>query len=168
MPCSSARGTPLLAGKSVDETFTDVQEALSTIGEVKNADETTLTIAATGKYGLQRVRLKVKIAPQGKTSTVSISGFSEDIGAGGAKKVIGRLLDEMDDLGDLDYNPGTLDPPSMAFRLIGVALMAVATVALMVTSVQLTGRVFGGAVLIVLGLLGYFIVARVRFRKKQI
>ncbi len=65
--------------KSADEAFVNVQKAPSMIGKVKNMDETTLTIEGTSKYGFQSVKLKVKITLQEKTSTFSISGFSDDI-----------------------------------------------------------------------------------------
>ena len=151
--------------KSADETFVDVQKALGMIGKVKNADKTTLTIEGTSKYGFQSVPLKVKITPQGKTSTISISGFSDDVWAGGAKKCIKRLLEAMGNLGNLDYKPirTGMKPVNMALTGIGFILLLLVVMAI---SVHLTGRVFGGVVLLGFVLLLYFIVARMRFGKK--
>lgn len=65
--------------KSPDRAFADVHRALSMIGKVKNSDKISLTIEGTSRYGFQSVKLKVKITPQGNTSSILIRGFSDDI-----------------------------------------------------------------------------------------
>ena len=110
--------------KPANETFVNLQKALNMIGKVKNADKTTLTIEGTSNYGLQGVKLKVKITRQGDASIVSISGFGDDIWAAGAKKCIKRLLEAVESLDDPDCEPNrtVMKPAKLKGNNINVGL----------------------------------------------
>jgi hypothetical protein len=151
--------------KSADETFADVQKALNMIGKVTSADKTILTIEGTSKYGFGSVKLKVKINPQEKTSIISLSGFSDDVWAAGAKKCMKRLLETMDNLGNLDYKPSRtgMKPVNMALILIAFILQFLEFSAVLA---NLPSLVSGGVKLLGFVLLVYFIIARMRFGKK--
>lgn len=150
--------------KTPMETFADIQEALSMIGKVENVDKASLTVEGTCRYGLQSVKLKMKITPQGETSITSISGFSDDVRAFGAKNCIKRLLEAMDNLGNLDYKPSRIGmkPASLMFRLIGFMLLLLVVVA----ALENLPWLYGGVILLGFVLLIYFIIARRRFGKE--
>ena len=150
--------------KSADETFLDVQKALSIIGKVKNTDKITLTIEGTSKYGLQSVKLKVK-NPQRKTSIISISGFSDDVWAAGAKNCMKCLIETMNNLDNPDYKPSKtgVEPMNMTLRLVGFIVASVLVAAIITWGNLL---VVCGVVLLGFVVLVYFIIARMRFGKK--
>ncbi|OGO04162.1 MAG: hypothetical protein A2Y60_02970 [Chloroflexi bacterium RBG_13_54_9] len=158
--------------KPADETFADVQKALGTMGKVRNADIAALTIEGSSRYGLQSVKLKVNITPQGETSAISISAFSDDVWAAGAKNGIKRLQEAMANLGNADYVPSKtgVKPASMALRLAGFILVLLIVMAVLGwwSSGSISGRVVLRGVIPFIGfaILVYFIVARIRFGKK--
>ena len=158
--------------KSASETFVDVQKALDMIGKVKNSDNIALTIEGTSRYGLQSVKLKVKVTPQGEASSLAISAFSDDVWAAGAKNGIKRLQEVMANLGNPDYVPSKtgMKPASMAFRLMGFVFVLLIVVAILGwwSSGSIVGRVVLRGVVPFAGfaVLVYFIVARIKFGKK--
>lgn len=157
--------------KYAEETFGDVQKALSMIGRVEKADQATLTIEGTSRYGLQSVKLKVKITPRGETSDVTLVGFSDDIRAVGAKKCIERLLETMGNLGNADYKPSRtgIKPGNMALRLAGFIILVLILLLLGSTAIAIggfLGWLARGVLLFGLVMLVYFIVARMKFGKR--
>jgi len=151
--------------KPTEEAFADVQKALNMIGQVKNADKVTLTVEGTSRYGLQTVKLKVKITAQGDISALSIRGFSDDVWAAGAKNCIERLLEALDNLGNLDYEPSKtgMKPIALVLRVIGFILILLV---IMVFLANLPKWILGVVAVIGFGLLAYFLIARTKFGKK--
>jgi len=151
--------------KPVNEAFADVQEALSIIGEVKNADKVALTVEGTSRYGFQSVKLKVKITPQGDISALSISGFSDDVWAAGAKNCTKRLLEALNNLGNLDYKPSRTGMKPITMALTLTSFIAVLLVVMIVLA-NLPKWVFVVVAVIGFGTLAYFLIARMKFGKK--
>jgi hypothetical protein len=68
--------------------------AMERVGRVKETDQPAGFLRGSGRYGLQKVRLKVTVSADGEGgSSVVIRAQGDDVWSAGAKKVIQRLAE---------------------------------------------------------------------------
>ena len=72
--------------------FAAVVAAGSAIGRVLDAEEPTGTVTVKTRYVLQSVKLRVSVLPEGDGSRIVISGASDDVWGGGARKGADKLV----------------------------------------------------------------------------
>jgi len=151
--------------KSAPDAFGDAQKALSMIGEMKKSDPVALSIEGTSKYGLQNVRLIVRVTPQGNESSILIRGFSDDIWASGAKNCISRLQEAMGNLDNPEYRPSKtgVSPQRMILTLL---VFVIAVLGVIVILPYLPLWVTGLLVVFGVGALIWSLVAGNRFSKQ--
>ena len=85
--------------KSVVDTLADLEQAFASIGKVVEVSKLTASVTGKTRYGLQAVKLRVSVLPQGEaSSTIQIQGFGDDIWGGGARKGTDKLLRALESL----------------------------------------------------------------------
>lgn len=82
-------------GKSPEAAFNDLHRALRSIGKIEEADPEALFLRGTTRFGLQKVRLKMSVAPSDHGSTISIHALADDVWGKGAKKGIDKLIEAL-------------------------------------------------------------------------
>jgi hypothetical protein len=147
--------------KPAYEAFEDVVRALNMIGKVQSADRSILFIEGISRSGFRGVQLNVKIIPQGRMSTISISASSSDIRATGAKNCMKRLIEAVANLDNPHYKPSRtgMRPVNIALMVIGFIVLVVAVLAV---SASLCGGLSTAVGVLGFGLVVYFIFARTR------
>lgn len=91
--------------KPAPQTFSDAQRAISAIGKVTSSNIGDYTINGKVRYGLQSVKLRVTIHPNGATSKVIAEAESDDLWNAGGKSVVNRFLEALDRSNDPTYAP---------------------------------------------------------------
>lgn len=76
----------------IGEAFTLAHQAAEKTGKVVRANPDTGRIILKSRYGLQSVKVQIEVAGEGSASTICLYGFSDDVWAGGAKKVMDRYV----------------------------------------------------------------------------
>jgi len=76
--------------------FQRARAALERVGKLKEADEAAGFLRGSGRYGLQKIRLKITVTGEGDGSAVLIRAQGDDVWSAGAKKVIRRVTDAID------------------------------------------------------------------------
>lgn len=94
MPLGNAEREIFVAGDR-ERAFAAVVAAGSAIGRVLDAQESTGTVTVRTRYVLQSVKLRVSILPDGDGSRVVISGASDDVWGGGARKGADKLVEAL-------------------------------------------------------------------------
>jgi hypothetical protein len=80
------------------ETFAAALAALRTIGKVDEVDDSDRFLRGTTRYGLQTVRLKVRISPGGdRGSLVTAKALADDIWGWGARRGLTKLRHAMEE-----------------------------------------------------------------------
>lgn len=85
--------------RGAQETFASAKQALKTIGTVTEVDESELFMRGVTKFGLQRVRLKVFVAPVdgGTAAKVTVKALADDIWGKGARKGCESFLEALEE-----------------------------------------------------------------------
>jgi hypothetical protein len=79
--------------KSSLEALADLQRAFASIGKVVEISKLTMSITGKTRYGLQSVKLRVSVLPQGEgQSLIQVQGSGDDIWGAGARKGTDKLL----------------------------------------------------------------------------
>ena len=104
-PLERLWGVPLGAGQrevqltvSSEEAFRRAEAALAALGTVRERDPSSGFIRGTAKYGLQKVRVKVKIESGDRASSISIRTQGDDIWGKGARTVAERIARTLEEL----------------------------------------------------------------------
>src|SRR5262245_18844844 len=97
--------------KPPDEACAAAQQALARIGQVTGAHSGS--IQGTSRYGLQKVKMQIVVAPQGSGSRIDVTALSDDVWAAGAKNCIARLFEALENLDNPNYVPS---PRGMSTR----------------------------------------------------
>jgi hypothetical protein len=85
----------IISEKSQLDTFSDVEKAFIKIGKVQQVDRQACTIQGTTKYGLQTVKIHVRVEVIDNKTKVLFHGKSDDFGAIGAQNGIAKLVAAM-------------------------------------------------------------------------
>ena len=93
-----AKDTELDYGKRPELAFEDLRQALSAIGKVEEADPEAMFLRGRTRFGLQRVRIKLRVASSVHGSTISIHALADDLWGMGAKKGIDKLITALEGL----------------------------------------------------------------------
>lgn len=91
--------------KPAPQAFSAAQKAVSAIGKVTSSNIGDYTINGKVRYGLQSVKLRVTIRPNGATSNVVAEAESDDLWNAGGKSVVNRFLEALDRSNDPKYVP---------------------------------------------------------------
>lgn len=84
---------------SVEETMSDLQTALGSIGKVLEVSPALKTIVGRCRYGLQAVKLRISVVDTGRgSSMIKIVAFGDDIWGGGARKGTDKLMKALDSI----------------------------------------------------------------------
>ena len=77
------------------QAFARVVAAMDSIGDIKERDDDDLFLRGTTRYGLQLIRLKVKIVPEETGALVTVRALGDDIWGKGAREGCRRFLNAM-------------------------------------------------------------------------
>jgi hypothetical protein len=77
--------------KSPTEAFADVQQALARVGKLRSADEAAGTVEGATRYGVQKVRVHIKIAAAEGHSLLTINARGDDIWGVAARNGIQQI-----------------------------------------------------------------------------
>ncbi len=91
MPLGNA-GREIFVTGDRSRAYAAVVAAGSAIGRVLEAQASTGTVTVRTRYGLQFVKLRVSVLPDGDGSRIVISGASDDVWGGGARKGADKLV----------------------------------------------------------------------------
>lgn len=69
-----------------------VRGALERVGRRVEVDELTTSASASVRIGLQSVRVRASVLPAGESSVVELSGASDDLWGGGARKACDKVV----------------------------------------------------------------------------
>lgn len=69
-----------------------VRGALERVGRRVEVDELTTSASASVRIGLQTVRVRASVLPAGETSVVELSGASDDLWGGGARRACDKVV----------------------------------------------------------------------------
>jgi hypothetical protein len=147
------------------QTLGDLQSALSKIGQVSGVDEQEMTVQGTSRYGLQKVRMRLIVTPNGNGSKITAVSLSDDVWAAGAKNCNRRLFEALQNLNNPNYVPSqggmSLLRLILSFVAFVVVLLFILT-ALPYLPSWVTATVIGLGLVAIM----YFTVAKARFGKK--
>jgi hypothetical protein len=82
-------------GKEPLAAFADVERAMASIGKVKESDRGSMLVRGTTRFGLQKVRLKVKVQEKDGASVLKVKALADDIWGMGARKGTSKLLEAL-------------------------------------------------------------------------
>jgi hypothetical protein len=91
MGIGAASDTFELKGLSATEAFDRSTAAMAKIGKVKEVDASEFFIRGTTRYGLQKIRLKIRIVQDVEGPRFEVEAFADDVWSKGARKGIKRF-----------------------------------------------------------------------------
>jgi hypothetical protein len=75
-----------------NKAFQAVVRAGQSCGSVTDQSAAMGTVTVKTRYGLQAIKLRVSVIPNGDGAVISISGFGDDVWGGGARKGTDKFL----------------------------------------------------------------------------
>jgi hypothetical protein len=84
-----------IAGATPLDAFDQVMAAMTRVGRVIEVDADEFFVRGTTRYGLQKVRLKVKVEQDGGDSLVKIDALADDIWGKGARSGSKKLREAL-------------------------------------------------------------------------
>ena len=82
----------------IDTAFRIAESAASEIGKIKESQPALGRIVVKSRFGLQAVKVRIQVNPGEGLSTIQLHGFSDDVWGGGARKVMDRLIQQINQL----------------------------------------------------------------------